>query len=261
MEGCTVPGLDLPNGQKESLSQTQIDKYAPLKKIDEPYMDCNFGLSVSVNEQGRLDILDARDGAMIRPHIGKLHFSVNRSNVDENGTHIPSQQPVPPFTLGKMKDFPEFVHFPCHGSRGIIYHNNRAGYRLLDYEQKYHVQHMCEYMLLIDKIKTPRDMFELWNSATFNKYHDMSDVFLHSGVTGWLKLIEKFEKKEAEECVEYHNEMVFKHREINRKENRSTTWAIDYCREQMRRKRKLLHADIKGDPALYRYFFNSYTKR
>lgn len=69
------------------------------------------------------------------------------------------------------------------------------------------VPHLCEYMLLVDKVKEPRDIFELWNRLIGNRYHDFSNVFLHDGVNGWHQVLHELavEEKECREKMMERN--------------------------------------------------------
>ena len=46
------------------------------------------------------------------------------------------------------------------------------------------VCHVCEYMLLIDKVKQPQDHFLVWNQATKTDFPDFSAVFLQDEEKG-----------------------------------------------------------------------------
>jgi len=51
--------------------------------------------------------------------------------------------------------------------------------------------HMCEYMLLIDKIKEPLDIFSIWNKATASEYQNFSLIFLFDKAKGWGYVLEE----------------------------------------------------------------------
>jgi len=81
----------------------------------------------------------------------------------------------------------------------ILHHWKAAAILLEETVPASKVHHLCEYMLLIDKVKDVGDMFELWNRLTANHYHDFSAVFLHENVSGWRKTL-KLLVDEEEEC-------------------------------------------------------------
>lgn len=63
------------------------------------------------------------------------------------------------------------------------------------------MQHMCEYMLLVDKVKEPPEMFELWNTATAVDFADFSPVLLQEGFAGWLEVLARWEERERAACA------------------------------------------------------------
>ena len=52
------------------------------------------------------------------------------------------------------------------------------------------LQHVCEAMLLVDKVKRADEVRLLWAGATGSAFVDYSDVFVHDGLEGWVKLLE-----------------------------------------------------------------------
>lgn len=89
--------------------------------------------------------------------------------------------------------------FPC-ADHQVVMHHGTAGELLLRASSA-HVRHTCEYMLLIDKVKEPRVMYDLWNvAAVENQFHDYSEIFRHEGDTGWLLTLQLLAQEEAE-CV------------------------------------------------------------
>jgi len=82
-----------------------------------------------------------------------------------------------------------------------VYHASNAAEKLKKHQGKARMQHMCEYMLLVDKVKEPPEMFELWNSATAVDFADFSPVLLEEGVIGWLEVLARWEKREGAACT------------------------------------------------------------
>ena len=82
-----------------------------------------------------------------------------------------------------------------------MYHASKAAEKLKERHGKARMKHMCEYMLLVDKVKEPPEMFELWNSATAVDFADFSPVLLEEGVNGWLDVLARFEKTESAACA------------------------------------------------------------
>lgn len=71
----------------------------------------------------------------------------------------------------------------------LIYHSSTASETLLGGKDLM-VPHICEAMLLIDKVKSPHDMFSLWNQAVGDRYLDFTSIFLHDGPLGWKSWLE-----------------------------------------------------------------------
>lgn len=82
------------------------------------------------------------------------------------------------------------VGSPCVDRPAVLHHHRAA--EILKEEND--VSHICEYMLLIDKVKRPNLMFDLWNAAVEESYHDYSSVFLNNGLAGWDEVIGNFLK-------------------------------------------------------------------
>ena len=59
---------------------------------------------------------------------------------------------------------------------------------------------MCEYMLLIDKVKEPSENYMLWNTATETDFQDFSPVFIKDKELGWLDVLQAYEEAEALAC-------------------------------------------------------------
>lgn len=87
--------------------------------------------------------------------------------------------------------------FPC-AAHNIIMHHGTAGEVLLR-EKSAHLRHTCEHMLLIDKVKEPKVMYDLWNTAAVeHTFHDFSEVFLHEKEEGWLKTLQQLADDDRE---------------------------------------------------------------
>jgi hypothetical protein len=58
------------------------------------------------------------------------------------------------------------LDFPCSSNpRSLILHHGIAGELLLEMNKIKRV-HMCEYMLLVDKVKEPSLMYQIWGNVT-----------------------------------------------------------------------------------------------
>lgn len=90
--------------------------------------------------------------------------------------------------------------FPCTDHQMVMHHGT-AGELLLR-SPTAHVRHTCEYMLLIDKVKEPAVMYDLWNiAAAGTNFHDYTDLFLHEGDEGWLRTLQRLAQEEAK-CIQ-----------------------------------------------------------
>jgi hypothetical protein len=89
------------------------------------------------------------------------------------------------------------LSFPCL-KRPLIFHNRDAMESLLKQHPTRQIYHMCEYMLLIDKVKSPELMEYFWNNAAIaNHFHNFTSVFLADGSTsGWVPALKHLEEEE-----------------------------------------------------------------
>lgn len=63
------------------------------------------------------------------------------------------------------------------------------------------VQHICEYMLFIDKVKEPSTMVSIWDhTKDAHSYHDLSQVFLSTNESGWLETLKTLAIDE-QQCI------------------------------------------------------------
>eukprot|EP00605_Chrysophyceae_sp_TOSAG23-4_P002346 GSChrysophyteH1.ASY1.ANO1.2594.1 assembled CDS len=92
------------------------------------------------------------------------------------------------------------IKFPCQPHRPLVYHGSDAAPHLLRDHGAERSKHMCEYMLLIDKVKNDSEHYLLWNTATESNYQDYSPVFLKDKEEGWLDVLSHFEEKESLAC-------------------------------------------------------------
>jgi hypothetical protein len=79
---------------------------------------------------------------------------------------------------------------------GLILHHPDMQNILRD-KPKPMMEHMCEYTLLVDKIKDPSAFFHLWSLATAHNYHDFSPMFLNDNIVGqgiMMKMLDTQEK-------------------------------------------------------------------
>jgi hypothetical protein len=54
-----------------------------------------------------------------------------------------------------------------------------------------HLAHACEALLLVDKIKEPSEIFDLWNTAIGDAFSDFSAVFMWDRMRGWAALLDR----------------------------------------------------------------------
>ncbi len=66
---------------------------------------------------------------------------------------------------------------------------------------QYKTNHICEYVLTIDKIKDPKQLYDL-HEVTFNtdetnpsQFHDLSLALTHEDHIGWMNLLRNYEKQ------------------------------------------------------------------
>jgi len=147
----------------------------PLGHINEPFMDCLTGVKFVKGETNAVQVLRRENGSALRGPLQGLSFDPDDSR----------REPL---------------HLPCQQHRPLVYHASKAAEKLKGHHSKARMLHMCEYMLLVDKVKEPPEMFDLWNTATATDYADFSPVFLKEGVQGWLDVIAAFEMRENAAC-------------------------------------------------------------
>ena len=82
------------------------------------------------------------------------------------------------------------LSFPCQ-EHNIILHHHKAGELLLNKTHE-RVGHICEYLLLIDKVKSPVITHSLHKAATGHHYRDFSPVFSADGLAGWNQLFTEY---------------------------------------------------------------------
>jgi hypothetical protein len=102
------------------------------------------------------------------------------------------------------------LRFPCHTHRPLVWHDYKAGHLLLRHSAQESartssyrhekVEHMCESMLLVDKVKEPAQMNRLWMHARqHQQYPDLSPAFLFEDARGWMQVLEAFEKTQQQQ--------------------------------------------------------------
>lgn len=88
------------------------------------------------------------------------------------------------------------ITFNCT-DRPLIFHHHGAHSALLKNPHKHRAQHLCEYMLLIDKVKEPYMFYDLWNSATSDHYHDFSELFFaEDSYLAWKSILQRLDEEE-----------------------------------------------------------------
>ena len=104
------------------------------------------------------------------------------------------------------------IHFPCMQHPLILHHSKAAQILINETTPENRVCHLCEYMLLIDKIKRPSHMHDLWDSTSAcHHFRDFSHVFMydHGDATGWeltLQQLAMDEKKCRDEAHAHQEE-------------------------------------------------------
>lgn len=83
------------------------------------------------------------------------------------------------------------LNFPCR-EHPLIFHHSKAGEILEKESSELLRPHMCEYMLLIDKIKDANTIQNLWLQSTGKDYLDFTPVFTHDGLEGWGEVMQRF---------------------------------------------------------------------
>lgn len=81
------------------------------------------------------------------------------------------------------------VSGPCQPNFPLIYHHPRAPVVLLHRAAAESTRHICERILLVDKVKEPSEMFALWNTAVGDDFRDFSEVLMHDKHYGWYALL------------------------------------------------------------------------
>ncbi len=154
----------------------QTSPLPPLGHINEPLMDCLSAYRFAVDADQRVHVYPAGGGSgEPRAPLKDVTFTPN------NVTLMP-------------------VRFPCQPHRPLVMHDSLAHEHLQSTFGPLRMRHMCEYMLLVDKVKKPADMFDLWNTATAVDFADLSAVFLEDEGLGWLHVLERVEQQEAAAC-------------------------------------------------------------
>lgn len=65
-------------------------------------------------------------------------------------------------------------------------------------QNKLKLYHLCEHLLLIDKIKDPEEMQHIYQHATANHYYNYSSVFLHDGDEGWAEVVRRYDSDDKQ---------------------------------------------------------------
>jgi hypothetical protein len=168
-----------------------LEKLEPsIKPIQQPDVDCLTGLKFIRNKQTRDQDKKGPSPVPVEVRVRGDDSKAIRANLDSTLTFDPTDSSTIP------------INFPCMQSRPLVYHSHDAFHQLEKSQGKLKLKHMCEYMLLIDKVKDTSDMFTMWNTATSHDFHDFSPVFLLNREKGWLDMLAKFEENEVKACQE-----------------------------------------------------------
>lgn len=103
--------------------------------------------------------------------------------------------------------------------QGLIFHHGSAGSNVLADNM---VEHLCEYVLLIDKIKDPSEMHKIWKLATATTFHDFTMIFTQDALEGWKEMIKKidtqertcYESKNITECMLFRRKLKYEERHV-----------------------------------------------
>jgi hypothetical protein len=147
----------------------------------------------------------------IFPHLFLLLGKFcNWADEIRNTYHLKINQPKVQCTIGRMETDKNHTNnnnnsnnatvtqlqLPCL-RRPLVFHHHNAVPVLTKEHSPGQLYHLCEYMLLIDKTKSPEMIHTLWNSASqSNHFHDFSEVFRNDKEHGWLRTMEKFHAEE-----------------------------------------------------------------
>lgn len=105
---------------------------------------------------------------------------------------------------------PNTIILPCV-SHPLVFHHHSASNVLLVEEPAQRIRHLCEYLLLVDKIKHPQTMYELYNASCASMegketFHDFSDLFFYNSKYGWDIALFKLQQDEQECQTEFKEE-------------------------------------------------------
>jgi hypothetical protein len=117
--------------------------------------------------------------------------------------HYHINKPFLHCSLGQYDMEMNNITFPCL-KRPLVFHNSDAMEALLKDHSTRQIYHMCEYMLLIDKVKSPELMTYFWNKAAIsNHFHNFTSVFINDDFLGWSSTIKQLQEEE-EYCERDH---------------------------------------------------------
>lgn len=124
------------------------------------------------------------------------HFPINSPNVQCSIAQLQSMEGE----VGAQGT--TIVQLPCV-TRPLILHHQGASNVLTREHSPFQQAHLCDYMLLIDKVKQADSMHTLWQSMTgFHHFHDFSKVFMHNKNAGWQETLQGL-RKEEEQCEQH----------------------------------------------------------
>eukprot|EP00981_Chlorochromonas_danica_P015585 scaffold13576_cov179-Ochromonas_danica.AAC.3 len=92
------------------------------------------------------------------------------------------------------------VEFPCL-DQPLVLHHQRASHLLLKQQSENRVKHLCEYMWLIDKVKSPEDFFLMWNlGSVSNRFHNFTAIFTaKNDKESYGEILHHLEEEESQE--------------------------------------------------------------
>jgi hypothetical protein len=145
------------------------------------------------------------------------------------------------------------LQLPCL-RRPLVFHHHNAVPVLTKEHSPGQLYHLCEYMLLIDKTKSPEMIQTLWNSASqSNHFHDFTEVFRNDKENGWLRTMETLKAEEIA-CEAEH---LSDHREefSQSKEAYPCLLEMKERRRKRRRERRGIRRNLQTN---YRISFRDY---
>jgi len=162
-------------------------------RINQPIMHClsadletlRSHSNAQVRNQQKQQQQQQQQQKRLHQHSGLRNQRVSETETDTRlltySSAAPTAPPPPP---------PPLSADICRPAYPLVFHHPKAATVLRGLPPD-PIAHVCEAMLLIDKVKSPEDVTALWLAATGNAFVDYSEVFLHDKYLGWHALLSK----------------------------------------------------------------------